>query len=72
MLCQSINSEKVFLEFANILKDTNDLHFVQDMIETMTITIAANPQYEDFRTKLRGKAPTKYVANKEKLFYTMY
>ncbi len=60
------------MEFANILKDINDLYFVQDMIETLTITIAANPHYEDFRTKLRGKAPTEIVDTKEKLFFILY
>ena len=35
-----------------------DLGFAQDLIETLTITLAANPQYEDFRAKLRGKLPT--------------
>ena len=42
------------------------------MIETLTITIAANPHYEEFRTKLRGKVPTQFSQNKEKLFFSLY
>jgi vacuole morphology and inheritance protein 14 len=49
-----------------------DLMFAQNLIETMTITIAANPLYEDFRAKLRGKAPTQIVPSKEVLFVTLY
>ncbi|CDW77902.1 vac14 family protein [Stylonychia lemnae] len=72
VLCQSIKSEKVFLEFANILKDIPDLYFVQDMIETLTITIAADHNYEGFRNKLRGKKGTEFVQSKEQLFYNLY
>lgn len=72
VLCQSIKSEKVFLEFAKILKETEDLYFVQDMIETLTITIAADHNYEGFRNKLRGKKATEFAKNKEKLFYTLF
>ena len=42
------------------------------MIETLTITLASNPLYEDFRCKLRGKAPTQFVQSKEALFETLY
>ncbi len=42
------------------------------MIETLTITLAANPLYEDFRAKLRGKIPTQFVESKEVLFETLY
>jgi hypothetical protein len=65
VLSQTIHAEKVFLEFSNILKDVQDLNFVQDMIETLTITIAANHNYENFRLKLQGKKPTECVENKE-------
>lgn len=72
MLCQSIKFEKVFLEFAKILKETDDLFFTQDMIETLTITIAADQNYEGFRSKLKGLKPTEFVANKEELFFTLF
>jgi vacuole morphology and inheritance protein 14 len=42
------------------------------LIETLTITIAANPHYEDFRQKLRGKVPCQFVESKEQLFVTLY
>ena len=51
---------------------TTDLSFAQDLIETLTITLAANPMYEDFRNKLRGKEPTQFVDSKEQLFFTLY
>ena len=97
VLCKSIQSERVFLEFAAILGAstgnapltvlqavglqsqpiiqqgiTTDLDFAQKLIETLTIALAANPLYEDFRAKLRGKKPTQFVASKEVLFYKLY
>jgi hypothetical protein len=38
----------------------------------LTITLTANPLYEEFRNKLRGKIPTQFVENKEALFFTLY
>jgi len=49
-----------------------DLGFAQNLIETLTITLSANPLYEDFRAKLKGKEPTKFVSSKEELFETLY
>ena len=60
------------MEFSNQLQDVKDLGFVQDMVETLTITIAASTNYEKFRLKLQGKKPTEQVENKEQLFYTLY
>lgn len=42
------------------------------MIETLTITIAADHNYEGFRNKLRGMKTTEFVENKEKLFYSLF
>ena len=72
VLCQSIKYEKVFLEFAGVLNDVEDLAFVQDMIETLTITIAADSNYEGLRNKLRGKRKTQFVDSKEQLFFALY
>ena len=86
VLCSSIQSERVFLEFARILHETTavyqeqtdtltfstDIRFAQDLIETLTITVASNPMYEGFRNKLKGKKPTEFVGSKEELFFTLY
>ena len=48
------------------------MSFVQDMIESLTITIAANPHYEEFRAKLRGRVGTQVAVNKEQLFFSLY
>ena len=51
-LSQGDITEKVFLEFSHQLQDVKDLGFIQDMVETLTITIAASTNYEKFRLKL--------------------
>ncbi|CDW85005.1 vac14p [Stylonychia lemnae] len=69
VLCQSINDERVFLEFGRVLRDyQNDLYFIEEMIDFLTYTIAGDQYHESFRLKLRGKKPTECLASKEKLF----
>ena len=72
VLCSSIHPEKVFIEFANILGNITDLEFVQSMIETLTLTLAASPLYSNLRNKLIGKFPPEFIDSKEKLFLTLY
>lgn len=53
VLCQSINDERVFLEFAKILKEyNNDLEFVEILIEYLTFSIANEEYLRSFRYKL--------------------
>ena len=39
---------------------------------TLTISLCANPHYEQLRAKLRGKEPTEVVESKEVLFETLF
>jgi len=43
------------MEFAGLLEDTDDLIFCQELIETLTLAIAASPFYKTLRDKLVGK-----------------
>lgn len=71
-LCKSIDSEKVFMEFATIFDTMHDLVFVQDMIETLTFAIASAPFYKPLRDKLFGTLPTQYAESRESLFLHLY
>lgn len=50
----------------------NDLNFVQDMIETLTFSIATAPSYKALRGKLFGVVPTDFAKDKEDLFIHLY
>ena len=54
-LCNSISSEQVFMEFASKLENHMDLVFQQELIERLTLVIAASPQYKTLRDILMGK-----------------
>lgn len=56
------------MEFATIFLEMNDLVFVQDMIQTLTFTIASSPNYKPLRNKLFGSVPTQFVKDKEEFF----
>jgi len=60
------------MEFATIFLEMNDLIFVQDMIETLTFTIASSPFYKPLRNKLFGTTPTNYAKDKEELFLHLF
>ena len=49
-----------------------DLVFVQDMIETLTFSIAASPNYKSLRAKFFGITPTDFAKSKEELFVNLY
>jgi len=72
VLCNAIQPEKVIIEFSAILEKHNDLTFVKELIDTLTLTIAASQYFSMFRAKLRGKSPTSYSKNKEHLFFSMW
>ena len=74
VLCSRIQHERVFLEFAKILRDLapDYLEFVEEIIEALTITIATNKNQDAFVDKLRGKKKTEYIDSKEKLFFNLY
>jgi len=48
-LCSSIKPERVFIEFSKIFEKMKDLAFIQDIIETLTFSIASMPIYRQFR-----------------------
>eukprot|EP00347_Sterkiella_histriomuscorum_P018081 403346861 len=73
VLCQSISDERVFVEFAKILKDYNeDLDFVEVLIEYLTFTLANEEYLKNFRFKLQGKQPTDFVLSKEVIFEKLF
>ena len=72
VLCNSIKPEKVIMEFADILNKHADLIFVKELVDTLTLTIAASQYFNQFRAKLRGKAVTDYAKDKEHLFFSMW
>ena len=71
-LCNSIQPEKVFMEFATIFHKMTDLNFVQDMIETLTFAIAASPYYKALRGKLFGTIKPDFASSSEELFVELY
>lgn len=71
-LCNSISSEKVFIEFASELEKHKDLTFCQEMIERLTLVIAASPFYKTLRAILMGKVKPEYVDSKEELFFKLF
>ena len=60
------------MEFSTIFLEMNDLIFVQDMIETLTFTIASSQFYKPLRNKLFGTMPTNYAKDKEELFLHLF
>jgi len=72
VLCASIEPEKVYVEFALQIGQQADIAFVQEMIETLTLTLAASPMERPLREKLRGNAPTVCAPDKVALFMSLY
>jgi len=60
------------MEFATIFHKMQDLVFVQDMIETLTFSIASNPFYKALRCKLFGTVQTDFAKDKEDLFLHLF
>ena len=71
-LSSSIIPEKIFMEFSTIFLEMNDLVFVQDMIQSLTFTIASSANYKPLRNKLFGSVPTQFVKDKEEFFQHLY
>ena len=71
-LCNSISSEKVFMEFAGKLENHPDLIFCQELIERLTLVIAASPYYKTLRGILMGKVKPEYAKTKEQLFFSLF
>ena len=53
-LTNSIPQEKVFMEFANNLESLQDLGFVVELIDRLTLLILAQPNYAKLRKVLMG------------------
>jgi vacuole morphology and inheritance protein 14 len=62
----------VFIEFASELETHKDLIFCQEMIELLTLVIAASPFYKQLRAILMGKVKPEYVSTKEELFFELF
>lgn len=62
----------MFIEFAGELVNHKDLTFCQEMIERLTLVIAASPFYKSLRSVLMGKLKPEFVASKEELFYRLF
>lgn len=60
------------MEFADKLESHPDLVFVQELIERLTLVIAASPSYKSLRDILMGKKNPEYAESKEKLFFTLF
>ena len=71
-MCNSISSEKVFMEFAGKLENHPDLIFCQELIERLTLVIAASPYYKTLRGILMGKVKPEYAKTKEQLFFSLF
>ena len=57
-LTNNISQEKVFMEFAANLENQQDLHFVQELIDRLTLVIVASPNYNRLRSILMGQYKT--------------
>lgn len=64
--------EKVFIEFANLVRQNDDIMFVRNMIETLTMTLCASPLESNLREKIRGIKPTKYCKDRNELFMSLF
>lgn len=60
------------MEFATHLENHKDLSFRTELIERLTLVIAANPNYKTLRGILMGKEKPEYAETKEKLFFTLF
>ena len=60
------------MEFASKLENHWDLVFQQELIERLTLVIAASPQYKTLRGILMGKVQPEYAQSKEELFFTLF
>lgn len=60
------------MEFACKLENHWDLIFQQELIERLTLVIAASPQYKNLRAILMGKVQPEYASSKEELFFTLF
>ena len=60
------------MEFASKLEIHWDLIFQQELIERLTLVIAASPQYKTLRDILMGKVRPEYASSKEELFFTLF
>ena len=60
------------MEFASKLENHHDLTFSQELIERLTLVIAASPYYKSLRAILMGKAKPEYASSKEELFFTLF
>ena len=60
------------MEFACKLENHPDLIFCQELIERLTLVIAASPYYKNLRGILMGKIKPEYAETKEELFFTLF
>ncbi|KAF8306458.1 ARM repeat-containing protein [Clavulina sp. PMI_390] len=53
-LCLTLNTERIFRTFAEILEKEEDLEFASFMVQRLNVILATSPELLDFRKRLRN------------------
>lgn len=67
-LCSSLNAERIYRTFADLLEKDEDLDFASIMVQNLHLIMITSPELSDFRKRLRNLE----TRDGQILFSTMY